>query len=469
MTNPPDNKRLMQQALLELRDLKAKVATMERAKREPIAIIGMGCRFPQADTPARFWQLLRDGVDAIGAIPAERWDVDAYYDANPEAADKMYVRQGGYLQDVYAFDPAFFGIPPREVATMDPQQRILLEVCWEALEDAGIAPGSLAQSETGVYIGYMNRDYVHHMGEVDPRRKTDPYTLTGNSFSFVAGRISYLLGLQGPSMVLATACSSSLVSVHLACQALRAGECTMALAGGVNLILHPAANVMLSKLRAISADGRCKSFDAAADGYGRGEGCGIVVLKRLTDALADGDPILGTIRGSAVNHDGPSAGLTVPNGAAQEKLLRKALASAQVSADEIDYIEAHGTGTSLGDPIEINALVKVFGRTRMKPLLVGSVKTNVGHLEAAAGIVGLIKLLLAFQQEAIPPHLHFHNPNPYIAWDQIPVQVTAALTPWPKGERSRLAGISSFGLSGINAHLIVEEPPTSMLQDRMAR
>lgn len=459
MSSPSDNKRLMQKALLELRDLKAKLAAVEEAKREPIAVIGMGCRFPGAQNPAAFWQLLRDGVDAIGDIPAERWDVDAHYDPDPEVPNKMYVRQGGYLQDVYDFDAAFFGIPPREVATMDPQQRILLEVCWEALEDAGLAPGALNQSETGVYIGYMNRDYVHQVEEADPTRRGDPYTLTGNSFSFVAGRISYLLGLQGPSMVVATACSSSLVTIHLACQALRSGECDQALAGGVNLILHPAANVLLSRLRAISPDGRCKTFDAAADGYGRGEGCGIVVLKRLTDALADGDPILGLIRGSAVNHDGPSAGLTVPNGPAQEKLLRKALAAANVVPDAIDYVEAHGTGTSLGDPIEINSLVKVFGQARSQPLLVGSVKTNVGHLEAAAGIVGLIKVLLAFQQEAIPPHLHFHTPNPYISWDQIPVQVTNGLTPWPHCERPRLAGVSSFGLSGINAHLVVEEPP----------
>lgn len=459
MSTQPDNKRLMQKALLELRDLKAKVAAMEAAKHEPIAVIGMGCRFPGAQNPAEFRTLLRNGVDAIGDIPAERWDVDAHYDPNPEAPDKMYVRQGGYLPNVYEFDAAFFGIPPREVATMDPQQRILLEVCWEALEDAGIAAGTLHQSETGVYIGYMNRDYVHNVEEADPTRRGDPYTLTGNSFSFVAGRISYLLGLQGPSMVVATACSSSLVTVHLACQALRAGECDQALAGGVNLILHPAANILLSRLRAISPDGRCKTFDATADGYGRGEGCGIVVLKRLRDALDAGDPILGVIRGSAVNHDGPSAGLTVPNGPAQEKLLRKALAAAQVAPDAIDYIEAHGTGTSLGDPIEINSLVKVFGQQRAQPLLVGSVKTNVGHLEAAAGIVGLIKVILAFQEAAIPPHLHFRTPNPYIDWEQIPVQVTSTLIPWPKSERPRLAGVSSFGLSGINAHLIVEEPP----------
>jgi len=459
MSTPPDNKVLMQKALLELRELKAKVATMEAAQREPIAVIGMGCRFPGAANPAAFWQLLREGVDAIGEIPAERWDVDAHYHPDPEVLDKMYVRQGGYLPQVYDFDAAFFGIPPREVATMDPQQRILLEVCWEALEDAGIAAGSLHQSETGVYIGYMNRDYVHQIEDADPTRRNDPYTLTGNSFSFVAGRVSYLLGLQGPSMVVATACSSSLVTVHLACQALRAGECDQALAGGVNLILHPTANIMLSRLRAISPDGRCKTFDAAADGYGRGEGCGIVVLKRLRDALAAGDPILGVIRGSAVNHDGPSAGLTVPNGPAQEKLLRKALAAAQVAPEAIDYVEAHGTGTVLGDPIEINSLVKVFGQRRTQPLLVGSVKTNVGHLEAAAGVVGLMKVLLALQHETLPPHLHFHTPNPYIAWDQIPVQVTSTLTPWPKGNRPRLAGVSSFGLSGINAHLVVAEPP----------
>ncbi len=457
MSTQPDNKRLMQQALLDLRELKSKLAAMEQARREPIAVIGMGCRFPQADSPAAFWQLLRDGVDAVGEIPAERWDVDAHYDPNPDTPKKMYTRQGGFLQGVYHFDPEFFGIPPREALTMDPQHRLLLEVSWEALEHAGLAAERLANTETGVYVGYMNRD--HPQWYSDDEQQADPYLLTGNSFSFIAGRLSYLLGLQGPSMVVATECSSSLVTVHLACQALRLGECDLALAGGVNLILHPVANVMLSKLRALSPDGRCKTFDAAGDGYGRGEGCGMVVLKRLSDAVAAGDPILAVIRGSAVNHDGPSAGLTVPNGAAQEKLLRKALAAADVKPETIDYVEAHGTGTTLGDPIEINAMMKVYGQKRSKPLLVGSVKTNVGHLEAAAGIVGLMKVVLAFQHEAIPPHLHLRQPNPYIAWDQIPVQVPTALTPWPASDKPRLAAVSSFGLSGINAHLIVEEAP----------
>ncbi|MBX3016062.1 MAG: amino acid adenylation domain-containing protein [Caldilineaceae bacterium] len=460
MSTQPDPKRLMQQALLELRELKTKLNAVEQAKREPIAIVGMGCRFPQAPNPAAFWELLRNGVDAIGEIPPDRWDVAAHYDPNPDSPNKMYTRHGGYLQEVYQFDPEFFGIPPREAATMDPQQRLLLEVSWETLEDAGIAPERLAQSETGVYIGYMNRDYVQRLSEASDQ-PTDPYILTGNSFSFIAGRLSYLLGLHGPSMVVATACSSSLVTVHLACQALRNRECDQALAGGINLILHPAANIMLSRLRAISPDGRCKTFDAAADGYGRGEGCGMVLLKRLSDAQADGDTILGVIRGSAVNHDGASAGLTVPNGTAQEKLLRKALATAEIDPQAIDYVEAHGTGTALGDPIEINALVKVFGQQRARPLLVGSAKTNVGHLEAAAGIVGLLKVLLALRHETIPPHLHFQQPNPYIPWAQIPIQVTDQLQPWPKGDKPRRAGISSFGLSGINAHLIVEEAPQS--------
>jgi len=459
MSTQPDNKRLMQQALLELRELKTKLNAAESAKREPIAVIGMGCRFPQADSPTAFWQLLRNGVDAVREIPADRWNVDAHYDPDPAAPGKMYTRRGGYLDEVYTFDPEFFGIPPREALTMDPQQRLLLEVSWEALEHAGLAPARLTQTETGVYIGYMNRDHPQWFNGETEELKTDPYLLTGNSFSFIAGRLSYLLGLQGPSMVVATECSSSLVTVHLACQALRMGECDLALAGGVNLILHPVANVMLSKLRALSSDGRCKTFDASGDGYGRGEGCGMVVLKRLSDAVAAGDPIVAVIRGSAVNHDGPSAGLTVPNGAAQEKLLRKALATGEIKPEMIDYIEAHGTGTTLGDPIEINALVKVFGTKRAKSLLVGSVKTNVGHLEAAAGIVGLIKVILAMQHEAIPAHLHLQQPNPHIAWDQIPVQVTTALTPWPKGDNPRLAGVSSFGLSGINAHLIVEESP----------
>ncbi|MBV7331266.1 type I polyketide synthase [Chloroflexi bacterium TSY] len=462
MSNQPDGKQLIQNLLLELRELKSKLKQAEQTQREPIAVIGMGCRFPRADTPAAFWELLHTGADVVGEVPEGRWEADAYYDAHLEAPGKMRVQQGAYLDNVYDFDADFFGIPPQEAVNMDPQQRLLLEVSWEALEDAGIRPNNQINSETGVYVGYMNRDYVHHLGDVAPTLQMDPYTLSGTGSSFIAGRISYILGLQGPSMVVATACSSSLVSVHLACQALRTGECDLALAGGVNLILHPSISVLLAKLEATSPDGRCKSFDTEADGFGRGEGCGMVVLKRLSDAQAAGDRILAVLRGSAVNHDGTTAMLTAPNGSAQLKLLKKALSMAQMTPDAIDYIEAHGTGTLMGDAIEINALAQLFGLQRERPLQVGSVKTNVSHLEASAGIAGLLKVILAIHHEAIPPHLHFHQPNPQVAWDQIPIQIPTTLTPWPKDERPRAAGISTFGLSGINAHLIVQEPPAPM-------
>ncbi len=465
MTAKTDHNLLMKNALLELRGLKSKLKNLEQAQNEPIAIIGLGCRFPGgANSLEAYWQLLRNGIDAITEIPASRWDLDSYYDPNPDTPGKTYIRHGSFVDQIDLFDTDFFGVAPRETVRLDPQHLLVLEVAWEALENAALAPDRLSGTETGVYIGLMNNDYTHLQIEQLTPTTVDPYMLTGNSISFPAGRLSYTLGLQGPSMVVATACSSSLVTVHLACQALRSKECDLALAGGVNLILDPIPNLMLSQMRALAQDGRCKTFDATADGYSRGEGCGLIVLKRLSDALADGDTIQALVRGSAINHDGPSAGLTVPNGLAQEKLLRKALAAANVKAAEVSYIEAHGTGTSLGDPIEIQSLLKVMGQQRETPLLVGSVKTNIGHLEAAAGIAGLIKTVLALQHQEIPPHLHFNTPNPYIPWDQIPLQVTSELTQWPTGQKPRIAGISSFGLSGINAHLLLEEAPVRQIK-----
>lgn len=455
-------KLLMKKALVELKELRAKVNELEEKPREPIAIVGMSCRFPHgANDPEAYWQLLRDGVDAISEIPADRWPVEDYYDPNPDAPGKMIVREGGFLDQVKGFDPAFFNVSPREAHYLDPQQRLLLEVSWEALEHAGIPPKAAQKIPAGVFVGLMNNDYTHRQMEHMDLSSVEPYMLTGNSISFPAGRLAYTLGLQGPAMVVATACSSSLVTVHLACQALRNGECDLALAGGVNLILAPITNVMLSKLRAISPDGRCKTFDASADGYGRGEGCGMVVLKRLSDAQADGDRILAVVRGTAVNHDGASGGLTVPNGLAQEKLLRQVLANARVEASEIDYIEAHGTGTALGDPIEAYALGTIMGENRNpeRPLLLGSVKTNIGHTEAAAGVAGLIKVIQAMQYEQIPPHLHLETLNPNLDWDKLPLQVTTECTPWPRKDKPRLAGINSLGLSGVNAHIILEEPP----------
>lgn len=451
-------------ALLALKEMQAKLEATERAKREPIAIVGMGCRLPGgAVNPDAFWDLLINQKDAITEVPRDRWDVDAYYDPDPDAPGKIYTRYGSFVDSVDQFDPAFFSVSPREALTMDPQQRLLLEVTWEALENANQVPERLFNSPTGVFVGICTNDYTKvALGSGAQGGETiDAYFATGNSHSVASGRLSYIFGFTGPSIAVDTACSSSLVSVHLACQSLRLGECNLALAGGVNLLLSPQTTMTFSKAKMMAPDGRCKTFDAAANGYVRGEGCGMIVLKRLSDAVADGDNILAVIRGSAVNQDGPSGGLTVPNGPSQEKVLRQALQSGAVKPTEVAYIEAHGTGTSLGDPIEVEALGAVFGphRPADNPLKIGSVKTNIGHLEAAAGIAGLMKVVLSLNHEVIPPHLHFREPNPYINWSQLPVAVTADAIPWPRGESSRVAGVSSFGFSGTNAHILIEEAP----------
>lgn len=451
---------LMKQALLELRGLRQKLHKLEAAKVEPIAIIGIGCRFPGgADTPESFWQLLQNGQDAIAPVPADRWDVEAYYDPNPNSPGKMVTRYGGFVDRPYEFDPYFFGLSPREAITLDPQQRLLLEVSWEALEHAGRAPDALVGDRVGVFIGICSNDY----SQLLLRRgldEIDAYLGTGNTHSVAAGRLSYLFGFTGPSVSVDTACSSSLVTVHLAVQSLRQGECDLALAGGVNRILSPEATINFSKARMLAPDGRCKTFDASADGYVRGEGCGTIVLKRLSEAIAAGDPIQAVIRGSAVNQDGRSSGLTVPNGPAQQNVIRQALASGNVDPAQVSYIEAHGTGTALGDPIEIGALGAVFGphRSRETPLWVGSVKTNIGHLEGAAGIAGSIKAALILQKQEIPPSLHCQQPSPHIDWQRHPIEVATASMPWPSSDRG-LVGVSSFGFSGTNAHVVLEAAP----------
>jgi acyl transferase domain-containing protein len=427
-----------------------------------IAVVGIGCRFPGgANDPDAFWELLRDGRDAVGPVPRERWDAEAFYDPRPDAPGKSYVREGAFLRDgVETFDARFFGIAPREAASMDPQQRLFLELCWEALEHACCAPERLDGSRTGVFIGINASDYTRRLMLGAGGDALDAYAFTGTTFSVAAGRVSHLLGLQGPSIAVDTACSSSLVAVHLAAQSLRTGECDVALAGGVNLILSPDGNVVLSRMHALAADGRCKAFDARADGYGRGEGGGVVVLKRLADAQREGDRVLAVLRASATNHDGPSGGLTVPNGTAQEALIRGALAQARIDPRRVGYLEAHGTGTALGDPIELEAVRRTLcaGRDRASALVVSSVKTNVGHLEAAAGIAGLIKAVLALERGAIPAHLHFERGNPNVDWETLPVRIPPRTEPWPAA-RPRIAAVSSFGMSGTNAHAILEEPP----------
>ncbi|MBL8341594.1 MAG: SDR family NAD(P)-dependent oxidoreductase [Rubrivivax sp.] len=451
----------LKRAFLALEAAQAKVARLEQAAREPIAIVGIGCRLPGgADDAAGFWRLMGDGVDASSRIPADRWDAEATFDADPAVPGRIATQRGGFLNGpVDTFDAAFFGISPREAQGMDPQQRLLLEVAWEALEHAGCAPDRLERSPTGVFVGVTSSDYTYLQLESGDPALLDAHFTSGIAHSIASGRLSYLLGLQGPSLSIDTACSSSLVAVHLACQSLRSGESRMALAGGVNLILAPQIFIALSHSRMLAPDGRCKTFDAAADGFARGEGCAMVVLKRLADAQTDGDRVLAVIRGSAVNQDGPSSGLTAPSGPAQEAVVREALARAQLAPRQVGYIEAHGTGTQLGDPLEVQALGAVFGadRPREQPLLIGSVKTNIGHLEGAAGVTGLVKLVLALQQRTIPPHLHFRQPSPHIPWSEWPLAVPTEATPWPAIDGRRIGGVSSFGFSGTNAHVIVEE------------
>lgn len=467
-TQPATQQSTLLEAYLLIEELEAQLDAVTARQQTPIAIVGMGCRFPGASDPAAFWQLLRDGIDAVQPMSHDRWDVNAYYDPDPAAPGKTNVQRAGLLSEIASFDPLFFGISPREAAAMTPEQRILLEVTWEALENAAIDPNKLRGSNTGVFIGYdaSSSEYMPTIEETPAELL--PYIDNGNSVSVMAGRVAYILGLHGPTFVTATACSSSLVATHAAVQSLRNDECRTALVGGVQLSLAPNFFILGTTLGALSPDGRCKTFDAAADGYGRGEGCGVVVLKRLADAQADGDPILAVIHGSAINHDGASAGLTVPNGMAQEQLIRQALQSANLTPDAITYIEAHGTGTPLGDPIEIQALGRVFGK-RNEPLWVGSFKTNIGHPESAAGVAGIIKVVLSLQHQIIPPHLHFQTPNPHIAWDELPIQIPTTCTPWlpstTDAPAGRLAGVSSFGISGTNAHVIVgEAPPLSTAQ-----
>lgn len=451
-------------ALLAVK-LKEQLDRAREIAEAPIAVIGIACRFPGASDPDAFWDMLKSGREGIREVPPNRWLIDEYFDPDPDAPGKMSARMGGFLEEIDGFDPAFFGIAPREAVTMDPQQRLLLEVSWEALENADVSPASLVGSRTGVYVGICNSDYLQLLLGRGPNA-IDAYQASGNALSVASGRLSYFMGLQGPCMTIDTSCSASLVAIHAACQSLRTGESSLALAGGVNLISAPETSIAMSKSHMLAPDGRCKTFDAAADGFSRGEGCGIVVLKRLSDAKRDGDRILAVVRGSAINQDGKSSGLTAPNGTAQESVIRDALASARLKGSDIDYVEAHGTGTSLGDPIEVQALGRPFGEERdpKTPLLIGSVKTNIGHLESAAGVAGFIKVVLALQREAIPKHLNFKTPNPFIEWAKLPVAVVDETRPWTRGPRPRRAGLSSFGFSGTNAHIILEEAPAEAAQ-----
>lgn len=427
---------------------------------EPIAVVGLGCRFPGGITaPDVLWQFLEDGQCAVGEVPPERWQ--PFDDGSPEigAALSRTTRWGSFLDDVDAFDADFFGISAREAVKMDPQQRLLLEVAWEALEHAGIPANSLRRSQTGVFVGACTSEYGYLAAADLP--KVDAWSNTGGALSIIANRLSYFLDLRGPSITVDTACSSSLVAIHLACQSLRTGDSEVALAAGVNLLLSPAVFHGFDQAGALSPTGLCHAFDADADGFVRGEGCGVVVLKRLSDALREGDRVLAVVRGSAINQDGHSNGLMAPNPASQTAVLKAAYAQAGVHPHEVDYAEAHGTGTFLGDPIEARALGGVLGRGRAAdaPLLVGAVKSNLGHLEAAAGVAGFMKAVLAVQKGQIPANMRFQNPNPHIPFDQLRLEVVAENRDWPAVERPRRAGVSSFGFGGTNAHVVIEQAP----------
>ncbi len=460
----PDDMSPLQRAALTIRELKSKLEDSRQSQFEPIAVVGMDCRFPGASSLDEFWALLRDGVDAVREVPLDRWDLSEWFDANPNAAGKINTRHGAFIEDVAGFDAAFFGIPPREAMQMDPGQRLLLQITWSALERAMIPPESLRGSRSGFFVGMSQNDYGSLQINGDPSAIT-AYSGTGNGWCFACGRIAFQYGFNGPALTTDTACSSSLVAMHQAVNALRMRECDVAMAAGVQLNLTPPMQVFFARTQSFSPDGRCFTFDARANGLVLGEGVAVVVLRRLSDALRDGQPVLAVIRSTSLNHDGASGGLTVPNESAQEALIRDALQRARVAPDSIDYIETHGTATPLGDPIEVGALRAVFGkRPASQPLTIGSVKTNIGHLNASAAIAGFIKTVLMLQHQQMVPHLHYREPNPKIPWQGFAVQVPTALQPWPAPPlgQPRRAGLSSFGLSGTNGHLVLEEWPIAV-------
>jgi 8-amino-7-oxononanoate synthase len=455
-----DMRELLAQAVIAVDRANQRAAQIELRQNEPVAIIGIGCRFPGGcNGPAAFWQRLCEGLDAVSEVPESRWPLAAWWDADPNALGRTYSRHGAFIDDIDCFDEAFFAVSPKEAARMDPQQRLLLEEAWHALEDAGIRPEHLKGRPVGTFVGITANDY----GELLDRGgfdQIDAHHLVGNALNFAAGRIAYTLGLRGPAMAVDTACSSSLVALHLAVQSLRTGECELALAAGVNALLSPKGHILTSKARMLSPTGRCRTFDAGADGIVRGEGCGVVVLKRLSDAQRDGDAITAVISGTAIGQDGASAGLTVPSREAQAGVIRAALAQARIAPEAVDYVECHGTGTPLGDPIEVHALGDVFcSGQRGSPLVIGSVKTNIGHLESASGIAGLIKAALAIRQARIPGHNHLQQRNPNVEWDRLRISIPARTEQWPGDRRARVAGVSSFGGSGTNAHVILTAAP----------
>ncbi|MEV4561325.1 beta-ketoacyl synthase N-terminal-like domain-containing protein [Kitasatospora sp. NPDC049285] len=448
-------------ALTAVRDLRAKVVALEQARREPIAITGIGCRLPgEVSGPADLWRLLVDGVDAITEIPASRWDNSRYYHEDREVPGRMTARHGGFLSGAEEFDPYFFGISPREAQDMDPQQRLFLEVAWEAVEDAGLTLPALQGTDAGVFVAANACDFLQM--QLRRRERIGTYTSIGAANSLIPNRLSYLLDLHGPSLTIDSACSASLVAVHLAAQSLRAGECPVAVVGGMNLMLSPATTMGFSKIGALAEDGRCKTFDSRADGYVRGEGVIAIVLKRLSDAVADGDRIWAVLAGSAVNQDGLTNGVTAPNGLSQRNVIRRALANARIEPHQVTLVEAHGTGTALGDPIEVEALSEAYGRPAGDGdpgCAIGSIKTNIGHLEAGSGLAGLVKAALSVHHRAITPNLHFTELNPYIELDGTRLFIPTATAEWDVPDDRRYAAVSAFGAGGTNAHVILGPAP----------